>query len=176
VRFIRYFGQYFRYFQAAEAAALTVHRPGAAAAPGLCNGDRVNLGARFGTQEPSLSGRVFAAAPLRSADSNATLLAENRRNRAPWFLVRLEFGFQFELQAGRNAKPPFLQLGQLQFHLFYGDDFKVECPTGSGRLMTLFEVAERAFKTGGGDLLAKRRRQATRVWRRHEVSERPPLA
>jgi len=25
---------------------------------------------------------------------------------------------------------------------FYGDDFKVECPTGSGNYMTLFEVAK----------------------------------
>ena len=25
---------------------------------------------------------------------------------------------------------------------FYGDDFKVECPTGSGKFMTLFEVAK----------------------------------
>jgi hypothetical protein len=30
----------------------------------------------------------------------------------------------------------------LQYYLYYGDDFKVECPTGSGRLMTLYEVAE----------------------------------
>jgi hypothetical protein len=30
----------------------------------------------------------------------------------------------------------------LQFYLYYGDTFKVECPTGSGRLMTLFEVAQ----------------------------------
>jgi hypothetical protein len=29
----------------------------------------------------------------------------------------------------------------LQFYLYYGDDFRVECPTGSGQLMTLFEVA-----------------------------------
>jgi len=29
----------------------------------------------------------------------------------------------------------------LQFYLFYGDGFKVECPRGSGRQMTLFEVA-----------------------------------
>jgi Glycosyl hydrolase family 63 C-terminal domain len=29
----------------------------------------------------------------------------------------------------------------LQFHLYYGDDFKIECPTGSGKLMTLFQVA-----------------------------------
>jgi hypothetical protein len=29
----------------------------------------------------------------------------------------------------------------LQFYLFYGDDFRVECPTGSGKMLTLFEVA-----------------------------------
>jgi len=28
-----------------------------------------------------------------------------------------------------------------QYHLYYGDDFKIECPTGSGKLMTLAEVA-----------------------------------
>jgi hypothetical protein len=28
-----------------------------------------------------------------------------------------------------------------QFYLYYGNDFKVECPTGSGQLMTLYEVA-----------------------------------
>jgi Glycosyl hydrolase family 63 C-terminal domain len=28
-----------------------------------------------------------------------------------------------------------------QFYLYYGDDFKVECPTGSGQMKTLFEVA-----------------------------------
>jgi len=30
----------------------------------------------------------------------------------------------------------------LQYYLYYGDDFTVECPTGSGRQMTLYEVAE----------------------------------
>jgi hypothetical protein len=30
----------------------------------------------------------------------------------------------------------------LQFYLYYGDNFKVECPTGSGRLMNLFEVSQ----------------------------------
>ncbi|MBM4090389.1 MAG: glucosidase [Planctomycetes bacterium] len=30
----------------------------------------------------------------------------------------------------------------LQFHLYYGDNFKIECPTGSGRMMNLFEVAK----------------------------------
>ena len=28
-----------------------------------------------------------------------------------------------------------------KFHHYYGDDFKVECPTGSGHLMTINEVA-----------------------------------
>jgi Glycosyl hydrolase family 63 C-terminal domain len=30
----------------------------------------------------------------------------------------------------------------LHYYAYYGDDFKVECPTGSGRLMNLFQVAE----------------------------------
>jgi len=29
----------------------------------------------------------------------------------------------------------------LSFYLYYGDSFKVECPTGSGKMMNLFEVA-----------------------------------
>jgi len=32
--------------------------------------------------------------------------------------------------------------GLLNMHPFYGPDFKVECPTGSGKYMTLFEVAK----------------------------------
>ncbi len=30
----------------------------------------------------------------------------------------------------------------LNFYLYYGDNFKIECPTGSGHLMNLFEVAK----------------------------------
>jgi hypothetical protein len=30
----------------------------------------------------------------------------------------------------------------LQFYLYYGDNFKIECPTGSGNLMNLFEVSK----------------------------------
>jgi hypothetical protein len=29
----------------------------------------------------------------------------------------------------------------LQFYTYYGDNFKIECPTGSGKMMNLFEVA-----------------------------------
>jgi hypothetical protein len=30
----------------------------------------------------------------------------------------------------------------LNFYAYYGDSFKVECPTGSGQMMNLFEVAK----------------------------------
>ena len=30
----------------------------------------------------------------------------------------------------------------LQYHTYYGKDFTIECPTGSGRLMNLYEIAE----------------------------------
>ena len=32
--------------------------------------------------------------------------------------------------------------GLINLHQFYGEEFKVECPTGSGKYMTLFEVAK----------------------------------
>jgi hypothetical protein len=38
--------------------------------------------------------------------------------------------------------PNFLIIESLQkFHYYYGDDFKIECPTGSGRFLTLDQVA-----------------------------------
>src|SRR6202008_1581284 len=37
----------------------------------------------------------------------------------------------------------FLLVESLQkFHHYYGDSFRIECPTGSGRLMNLWEVAD----------------------------------
>ncbi|MFP5407129.1 MAG: glucosidase, partial [Gammaproteobacteria bacterium] len=37
----------------------------------------------------------------------------------------------------------FLMIESLQkFHHYYGDGFRVECPTGSGNLLTLNEVAD----------------------------------
>jgi hypothetical protein len=49
----------------------------------------------------------------------------------------------------------------LQFYLYYGDDFRVECPTGSGRMLTLFEVARE---------IANR---LTRIFLRDERGRRP---
>ena len=43
-----------------------------------------------------------------------------------------------------------------EFHHYYGDDFKVECPTGSGTFLTLDEIAERADPAAGAALPARR--------------------
>jgi hypothetical protein len=51
--------------------------------------------------------------------------------------------------------------GLLQFYTYYGDSFTVECPTGSGRQMTLFEVARE---------LANR---LAKIFLRNEVGQRP---
>jgi len=47
----------------------------------------------------------------------------------------------------------------LNLYSFYGDEFKVQCPTGSGRYMTLFEVPE---KSPAGWPTPPARRQGTR--------------
>jgi len=49
----------------------------------------------------------------------------------------------------------------LNFYLYYGDNFKIECPTGSGRLMNLFEVAK--------DISDR----LTRIFLRNEQGRRP---
>jgi hypothetical protein len=41
----------------------------------------------------------------------------------------------------------------LNLYQFYGDEFKVECPTGSGRFMTLFEVAQELARRLTGTFL-----------------------
>jgi hypothetical protein len=49
----------------------------------------------------------------------------------------------------------------LNFYLYYGDNFKIECPTGSGKMMNLFEVAKE---------IADR---LTRIFLRNEHGTRP---
>jgi hypothetical protein len=49
----------------------------------------------------------------------------------------------------------------LNFHQYYGDNFKIECPTGSGKLMNLFEVSKEI-----GDRL-------TRIFLRDKQGKRP---
>jgi hypothetical protein len=59
-------------------------------------------------------------------ESNTGMFGGNSNWRGPvWFPV--------------NA---ILIRGLLNLHSFYGDEFRVQCPTGSGQYMTLFEVAQ----------------------------------
>jgi hypothetical protein len=59
------------------------------------------------------------------AESDSGLFGGNSNWRGPvWFPVNM-----------------LIVRALLEFYRFYGDEFRVECPTGSGRLMTLYEVA-----------------------------------
>ena len=49
----------------------------------------------------------------------------------------------------------------MQYYLYYGDNFRIECPTGSGNMMNLFEVARE---------IANR---LTRIFLRDGVGRRP---
>jgi hypothetical protein len=72
----------------------------------------------------NLSGQEFKVQYL-PAESNNGMFGGNSNWRGPvWMPVNT-----------------LLIRGLLNLYQFYGDDFKVECPTGSGKYMTLFEVA-----------------------------------
>ena len=72
-----------------------------------------------------LEGRAYDVTYL-PAESNTGMFGGNSNWRGPvWMPV--------------NA---LLIRGLLNLYTFYGDDFMVECPTGSGNRMTLFEVAK----------------------------------
>ena len=60
------------------------------------------------------------------AESNSGMFGGNSNWRGPiWFPINL-----------------LIYRALLQYYLYYGDDFKVECPTRSGRWMTLYEVSQ----------------------------------
>jgi hypothetical protein len=73
----------------------------------------------------NLKGQEFKVQYL-PAESNTGMFGGNSNWRGPvWMPVNV-----------------LLIRGLLNLYQFYGDDFKVECPTGSGKNMTLFEVAK----------------------------------
>jgi hypothetical protein len=84
----------------------------------------------------------------RPAESDSGLFGGNSNWRGPiWFPVN------------------YLIIESLQkFHHYYGDDFKVECPTGSGRFVTIGQVAEELS------------RRLTRIFLKDESGRRPVLA
>ena len=64
----------------------------------------------------------------------------------------------------------------LNLYNFYGDEFKVQCPTGSGRYMTLFEVAQEISRRLTGTFPARRQGTAASLRRDRQVPERSALA
>ena len=64
----------------------------------------------------------------------------------------------------------------LHYYSYYGDNFKIECPTGSGNLMNLFEVAREIANRLTRIFPARRNRPAAGLRRRREIPERSPLA
>ena len=64
----------------------------------------------------------------------------------------------------------------LNFYLYYGDNFKVECPTGSGKMMNLFEVAKEIADRLTRIFLRDEQRPAAGLRRHGEVPDRSPLA
>jgi hypothetical protein len=84
----------------------------------------------------NLSGQEFKVQYL-PAESNNGMFGGNSNWRGPvWMPV--------------NA---LLIRGLLNLYQFYGDGFKVECPTGSGKYMTLFEVAKEIARRLSGIFL-----------------------
>jgi hypothetical protein len=82
---------------------------------------------RFHREHPyaiTINGREYRV-DYEPAESSSGLFGGNSNWRGPvWFPIN------------------YLLVEALQkFHYYYGDDLKVECPTGSGRMMTLWEVA-----------------------------------
>jgi len=79
------------------------------------------------------------------AESDSGMFGGNSNWRGPvWFPVNM-----------------LILRGLLQFYLYYGDNFKIECPTGSGRLMNLFDVSMEIA------------RRLTRIFLKDESGRRP---
>ena len=94
------------------------------------------------------------------AESTSGLFGGNSNWRGPiWFPVN------------------YLLIEALQkFHHYFGDDFKVECPTGSGVLMTLQEVATELSRGSPASSCEDRRRPPPCRRRQRAVPERSALA
>jgi hypothetical protein len=91
-----------------------------------------------------LSGREYKVQYL-PAESNTGMFGGNSNWRGPvWMPV--------------NA---LLIRGLLNLYQFYGDDFKVECPTGSGTYLTLYDVAKEVS------------RRLSRIFLRDATGKRP---
>jgi hypothetical protein len=62
-----------------------------------------------------------------------------------------------------------------RYHHFYGDSLRVECPTGSGRMRNLSQVAQENLGAFAASLPARRARPASRARRRQALRRRSAL-
>ena len=62
-----------------------------------------------------------------------------------------------------------------KFHHYYGDDFKVECPTGSGRFLTINESPQELTRRLTRIFLPRRGRPAAGLRQRRKAPARPAL-
>ena len=92
------------------------------------------------------------------AESDSGLFGGNSNWRGPiWFPVN------------------YLLIESLQkFHHYYGDDFKVECPTGSGKFLTLERGGERDCDAADADLSRATRTAGGRCLRHHPRMQTDP--
>jgi hypothetical protein len=83
------------------------------------------------------AGGVEHRVQYEPAESTTRMFGGNSNWRGPvWFPINL-----------------LLVRALLQHYRYYGDDLKVECPTGSGTMMTLFEVAQELSRRLAGTFL-----------------------
>ena len=120
-------------------------------------------------------------ASVRSPKSTRkSVHAEARRHRPSVYYEPAESTSDFFGGNSNWRGPIWVQMNLLiiealqRYDYYYGKDFKVECPTGSGKLMTLWEVAG-TFAASIAHLFAPRRK-ARHLRRRAKIPERSPLA
>jgi hypothetical protein len=63
-----------------------------------------------------------------------------------------------------------------QYYLYYGNTFEIECPTGSGKMKTLDQVAEELERAAGTHFSASRGRWEGGIRRLQTLQQRSPLA
>ena len=61
----------------------------------------------------------------------------------------------------------------LQYYTYYGNDFTVECPTGSGRQMNLYQVAEEIVAPAGEHVPERQGWPAPGLWRCRKFQDDP---
>ncbi len=133
---------------------------------GLVNQDRLRrILSRMLDEDEFLSPYGIRALSRHHADHPFVFFAQGQEYRVNYLPAESDTGM---FGGNSNWRGPIwmpvnalLVRALLQYYLYYGDTFKVECPTGSGNLMNLFEVSRE---------IANR---LTRIFLRDQAGRRP---